>query len=290
MWDVGNLDAVVAQLQREFPTCGAIEPLAVLGYGFSSLAVESANGYVFLIARKGDPKYQSAITFLKQVGDRLPVTVPCPVFAKPHILGYRKLSGQSLEDHLDRIEHKQLAIDVAQCMVALHALAPPAGLPTITWRDRLHVFHQQREDSAQILRERMTLVEARTVEDWWESFLTDERMADYAPVLVHGDLWYGNMLVDDRGRLTAVVDWELVTVTDPALDFVPQIYPGGAFDRWVMEAYQQQGGTMDQHLSHRVRQLRIVREFSGLQTAIAWDDQEEIMESIDKIRRTPLFA
>jgi aminoglycoside 2''-phosphotransferase len=290
MWELRPLDDVVAQLRQEFPTCGDIEPLTVLGQGFSSLAVESADGYVFLIARNGDPKYASAITFLEQVGDQLPVTVPKPEFAKPHILGYPKLEGISLEDNLDSINQDQLALDVAQFMVTLHSLTPPMDLPTITWQESVQIYTKRRDDTSNIIRELMTPEEATTIDEWWESFLTDDRMAMYQPVVVHGDLWYGNMLADSQGELTAVIDWENVAITDPAYDFVPQIYLGESFDRSVREAYQQKVGIIDSHLLHRVEQLRIVREFSGLQMAIALKDSEEITESIDKIRMSPLFS
>lgn len=290
MWDIRPLDDVVAQLRQEFPTCGDIEPLTVLGQGFSSLAVESADGYVFLIARNGDPKYTSEIAFLEQVGDQLPVTVPKPEFTKPHIIGYRKLMGQSLEDNLDAIDQDQLSLAVAQFMVTLHSLTPPTDLSAITWQDNLRIYQQRRDETANIIREQMTPTETTTIAHWWESFLADERMAVYQPAVVHGDLWYGNMLADSQGELTAVIDWENVAITDPAYDFVPQIYLGETFDSKVREAYQQNGGIIDANLLHRVEQLRIVREFSGLQMALAWQDSEEIAESIDKIRMSPLFS
>lgn len=290
MWEVRPLDEVADQLRREFPDCGEIEPLQVLGQGFSSLAVVTANGYVFLIARNGEPKYASAITFLKDAGKWLPQTVPDPQFAKSHILGYRKLAGQSLESGLDGIDLESLADDVARFMVVLHSMKAPDNLSVVMWDDYRKVYQQRRTDTANIIRERMTTREADIIEAWWDRFLTDDRMSNYRPVVVHGDLWYGNMLVDANGRLSAVVDWEGVCVSDPALDFVPQIYPGEAFDARVLAVYEQSGGQLDPYLAYRVEQLRIVREFSGLQMALQWDDAEEINESIDKIRATKLFV
>ncbi len=38
------------------------------------------------------------------------------------------------------------------------------------------------------------------------------------PVWIHGDLQPGNLIVDDRGRLVAVIDWGALGVTDPAPD------------------------------------------------------------------------
>jgi aminoglycoside phosphotransferase (APT) family kinase protein len=37
------------------------------------------------------------------------------------------------------------------------------------------------------------------------------------PVICHGDLWPGNLLVDD-GKVVGVLDWTLATVAEPALD------------------------------------------------------------------------
>lgn len=39
------------------------------------------------------------------------------------------------------------------------------------------------------------------------------------PTLTHGDLSGGNLLVNTRGDLCAVIDWDGATLADPALDF-----------------------------------------------------------------------
>jgi Ser/Thr protein kinase RdoA (MazF antagonist) len=38
------------------------------------------------------------------------------------------------------------------------------------------------------------------------------------PGLVHGDLWYGNTLWDDEGRLTAIIDWDCAGVGPAGID------------------------------------------------------------------------
>ncbi len=39
-----------------------------------------------------------------------------------------------------------------------------------------------------------------------------------APTIVHGDYRLDNVLIDDSGRLTAVLDWEMSTLGDPLTD------------------------------------------------------------------------
>jgi aminoglycoside phosphotransferase (APT) family kinase protein len=53
---------------------------------------------------------------------------------------------------------------------------------------------------------------------WEQSIEAADGTAD--PVLLHGDLIPGNLLVAD-GRLTAVLDWGGIGVGDPAQDLAP---------------------------------------------------------------------
>ncbi len=76
--------------------------------------------------------------------------------------------------------------------------------------------------------------------------------ARYTPTLVHGDLWYGNLLVNATGtRLAGVLDWENVAIDDPAQDFATLMHSGEAFTQAVMDAYERAGGILDQCLVER---------------------------------------
>ena len=39
------------------------------------------------------------------------------------------------------------------------------------------------------------------------------------PSLIHGDLWHGNILVDNNARILGVIDWDTAVWGDPAMDF-----------------------------------------------------------------------
>ncbi|MDB5702366.1 MAG: phosphotransferase [Sphingomonadales bacterium] len=62
------------------------------------------------------------------------------------------------------------------------------------------------------------------------------------PVLVHGDIGFHNMLIDN-GQLTALVDWEFAHIGDPAEDLGSIRNALGA-ERWdaIMEKYRAGGG------------------------------------------------
>ena len=53
----------------------------------------------------------------------------------------------------------------------------------------------------------------------WEAALKTAPW-DRAPVWIHGDLMPGNLLIDEAGRLSAVIDFGCLGVGDPACDLM----------------------------------------------------------------------
>jgi len=113
---------------------------------------------------------------------------------------------------------------LARAAATLHGLPPLIELGDLTNSIRTDLWNR-------------TLPEATRsyVEDWREYFARNTHnpspalMALYAwildnvpdapgrPVLVHGDVGFHNMLIDD-GRMSALVDWEFAHIGDPAED------------------------------------------------------------------------
>lgn len=89
------------------------------------------------------------------------------------------------------------------------------------------------------------------------------------PVLVHGDIGFHNMLIDE-GRLTALVDWEFAHIGDPAEDLGSIRNALGA-DHWeaIMAAYRAAGGVdVDPARLHFFRIWQHVRNASASNLAM----------------------
>ena len=96
--------------------------------------------------------------------------------------------------------------DAARELAVIHALdvdRAPAGVPHISYADALAGLREQFRDAGN---DRPIIALAIA---WLEDNIPDE----IAPVVLHGDFRLGNLLVDD-GRLSAVLDWELVHLGD----------------------------------------------------------------------------
>src|SRR5438270_3766241 len=126
-----ELNWLGACLRKAFPGLGVITPLRELGNGFSSVAIETAEGLVFRIG-KNDVAAQGYIKeaqLLPVLAGYLPVTIPDPkwhVAASSDfpfgVIGYPKLPGTPLNrDSLKPANQTRIAVTLAKFLRALHA-------------------------------------------------------------------------------------------------------------------------------------------------------------------------
>lgn len=138
---------------------------------------------------------------------------------------------------------------LAQGIARLHTLPPLTELGDLTGSIRKDLWQQPMADLTR-----------QYIIDWQQYFLANSHnpspslMALYrwmlanvpdapdGPVLVHGDIGFHNMLIDE-GRLTALVDWEFAHIGDPAED-LGSVRNALGDDRWgeVMARYRAAGG------------------------------------------------
>jgi len=289
-------------LEACFPELGSITPRRVLVAGFRSVAVATAEGQVFRIARNAAAAagYAKERRLLPALRARLPLPIPDPQWvAGPSsafpfgVIGYPLLPGRPLAPaDLMRGAVGRIMTDLAAFLRALHRV-PPAevaalGLPGPT--DRAARWEQMRARTLPVVQAALSADEAAAVARWWDRLLADPLMGDYRPVLHHGDLWYENLLVDQAAtRLTGVVDFEDAAVGDPAQDFATLLHLGESFAAQVITAYQAAGGGLDPTFAHRRWRLWELREFEGLAFAIGTADPAEIADALAKLRRGPIF-
>jgi aminoglycoside phosphotransferase (APT) family kinase protein len=107
------------------------------------------------------------------------------------------------------------------------------------WADTLAL----REQTDEALRTRLTGDEYATVQAWWDDFIDDDALQQGPRCLVHGDLWWDNLLVDQGGEnLLGVIDFGDAATIDPSYDFVPLLESGRSLLDACIRAYEAQVG------------------------------------------------
>ena len=297
-----DLEQLAHDLCRLFPDFNNLAPLKRLADGASSIVVEGAGGFVFRIGKNPESvdSYRHEAQLLPILRGHVDVPIPDPRWcagpseALPFgVFGYRKLLGESLQKkRIEALDWKKIAADVGTFMQQLHAV------PLDCLKDvKLPDFHGKPSTLADIqaqvlpyLKLVLTAREYEVANQWMEQMQIDSQMQQYSPTLVHGDLFYANLLVDEvKSRITGVVDFENASIGDPAQDFATQYSLGQPFYDAVVDAYIKAGGHIDESLEYRMHQLRILRSIYGLLFFAETGDLIEFADSVYKLRHSDLL-
>ncbi|AZM57582.1 phosphotransferase [Streptomyces sp. WAC 01529] len=215
--------------------------------------------------------------WLPRLAAALPVAVPVPIAQGVPGEGYpcswsvfRWLDGTTPDPGEPLAEPVLFARDVAEFLIALRGV-DPAGAPAAY---RSEPLAERDGSTREVIAELRGLVNAGAATAVWEAALRAPAWRGDA-VWVHGDLQPGNVLVD-RGRLSAVIDFECMGVGDPAVDLIAAWY---LMDAEAREAFRAAlGGAADDAMWARGRgwaltialnELRYYRETNPVMADIA---------------------
>lgn len=283
------------KLSRVFPDLAPIGPPRILGEGFSSLVVETPAGIVFRIAKnhlaqRGHRREWRALPIVGRSLGGLQLPQPthyrhtAPEF--PHgLIGYPKLPGRPLAPgDITPQSLEALANQIGAFLIALHSISPDTlgGLDLPLFPPSPDALDALWRRTAGYLETHLAPDESRHIRAWWEQLRRDEHLHAYCPTLVHGDLWYENILFDHQEqRIVGVIDFENLSLGDLAIDLATQSYPGGGFARSVLEHYGAEG-PLPTDIDARARTLLGLRELMGLEYGLLVGEVDA--DTLDKIK------
>jgi aminoglycoside phosphotransferase (APT) family kinase protein len=244
--------------------------------GFGSIIHETADGYIRREART--PQIREAfarqLQFLPWLAQILPVAVPVPESLLDNVLLYRRLPGEIVTPAWMAAHAEGLARDVACFITALHSIPICDGMARgMSTPNRTEELLLCFEATLPLLSQE----DQRAALAWRDAFSGHDR----GSAIVHGDLWYGNLLADaGTGKLCGVLDFDSAGVGDPAWDLAAQFHTGTEFARRVFDAYPYRSA----ELWSRAEELFQLRQFEGLAWSVHHRDTAEFEESIGKLR------
>ncbi len=293
--DFSDLGTVGDALSIHAPEAEPVRPLTILGSGYYSLALETASGFVFRLGctEQVVERHQKEAQLLPWLQSQLPLAIPqpsrriTPCAALPYgAIGYPKLPGRTLtaevRAHIDRAS---VARDLGRFMQVLHAISLDEALSNgaSPLANRRPELERLRANVLQILAPRLAPSCYDRVVSWWEAFLTEREMNDFEPVLIHSDLGGQNLLVDERGHLSGVLDWEHAAEGDPALDFRQLRALGTDVQDAALATYEALGGRIDDGVAYRI-QRHWQQTFWSIQMAARHSDEALLRHHIERTK------
>lgn len=286
-------------MQRLAPGVGALGALEVVDVGYGATTLRATSGIAIRIphTERQAARQQALSSPLRRLARILPVAIPEPLWSIPMghpfdlgATGYAWIPGKPLSPP---IMSPSIAEQTGAFLATLHTL-DAATVETFAgkFRDREEV-DADRERTMAIalswLRDREPAATIDRLQLWWDRYREARSRATFFARPIHGDFWYGNLLVDpDQQRLTGVIDWENVSIDDPAQDLATLRHATDAFLTHTVRAYTAHGGTIDDDILSRAQWHWEFREFTGIALAVEVGDEEEAIDATRKLHAGPL--
>jgi thiamine kinase-like enzyme len=171
-----------------------------------------------------------------------------------------------------------LATSVGRALATLHDLPPglveEVGLPSYTAPEYRQRLHSEVDDAG-----RTGYVTARLI-DRWLGRLDQSELWLFQPVVIHGDMAPDHLL-EEHGRVSAILDFSTVQVSDPAEDLAPLLAaasPEAAES--ILEAYRAGRRHLDDpHLAVRAELLAEIAVARWLLFGVRHDDDAIVADA-----------
>ena len=295
-WNTENIDALRNALRSELEGLD-VQHLDFIGEGFRSIVAETDDHIILIGKHPGSAEsFKKEYTLLPGIAKSLPCEVPRPdYFAESElfpygVMGYPKICGVVLSmENIDEANLQNVSAEVAEFLVALHNLdTRPLGL---NQPDYLEQDRQLRDHVLPTLERVMERREFNLIDRWWKEYLENEDNFRFDPAFGHGDLWYENLILSQNlQHIVGVIDFEACGLRDPASDFAPLNHLSLDFCREVSSIYAKQKGLDLVPFDKCIQRHWEKREFGGIRYSIKNGDQDELNDSIRKLRRGPILS
>jgi len=242
-----DIPLATALVGEQFPNFAPVH-VEPLGSGWDNTAYRVNHQFVFRFPRRevAVPLIETELACLPILGPRLPVPIPIPIYAGRRsasypwpFAGYAYLSGQHAPNgELDPTWRRNLAKAMGEFLRALHAV-PADALPSdsIPFDTLARLDAAQRRQSTEerlaSLRTSGIVVESEAILAILDS--APEPPEGFHPVVVHGDLHAGQLLVTEQGHLAGVIDWGDLHLGHREVDLaaVHQLIPSAFHDAFL---------------------------------------------------------
>lgn len=210
-------------IEEQFPDY-PVSDISLLGVGWDNTAYLVNQEAVFRFPRReiAVSLIQTEAGILQEIASQLPLQIPLPkwlgepskAFPWPFV-GYPWIPGKTgCNVRLNKEEKIALASPLGAFLKALHSIKTQAKLPLDAHQklNPAHLIEKTQKNLAE-------LIELGVLNPVTFSFGKPETYRDSTEkTLVHGDLYFRHIILDEKRTLSAIIDWGDVHLGDPAVD------------------------------------------------------------------------
>lgn len=226
-WEVSE-PLIRTLILRQFPQLSSM-PIKLIGCGWDNMVFRVGDDFVFRF-----PRRNVAVELIKKEGMLLPMlaaflTIPYPkpvFYGEPttdypfSFLGYTYLPGTFPKGLTDE-QRASSAVALATFLKSLHAFPPQRARENGIEQDHRNLLDiAKRKAKIQTFLSTLAVHISGEDRDAIANYLGQVVIDRISPreVLLHGDLHVKNMLVDEAGQISGIIDWGDLNVGHPGAD------------------------------------------------------------------------
>ena len=267
--------------------------VSYLDEGYDSTAFDVNRGLVFRFPKRADVEAQLFVetAILPRLAEGTPVPIPQFSFrGKPseqfprHFAGYPKLPGVSgIGLNLDRSQLLELAPVLGGFLSFVHSfpvnVAAQCGVPECAPEALIEEVRAEAVSDVHVVTHVGLDALEGPLRTLFSTGIEADEMNRVTPTLVHRDLAAEHILLDPASkRVTGIIDWSEISVSDPAIDFAGIFHWGGLdFTNAVLSHYQVR---VDDGLLERARLLAAAKCIGDIVFGLKTHRQEYIDSAI----------
>ena len=249
--------------------------------GFRTFAFRCAGGEIVRVGRSDAQTntFQGETDLMATLRPQLSFSIPTPVYSDDgsDLFPFGVMVYPGIDGKCPEAASPALADSIADALRQIHGASVPDGAPQVA-----PDAEEVRRLAAEV-GEHAQRATGPILQQWLEDFLGV--LSNFPRrVVIHGDFWYENWLVERSSqRLVGVLDFERCGVGFPHQDFTPLRYLGDQFRRDVLCRYFDQDGELPTGLERQIQAFDVFRELGGLAWALHHPQAEEIEASMEKV-------
>lgn len=225
-----------------------------MGIDFKVVFAQDLNGsqWVLRIPRRTnlDSQIELEKKILNLVRKHLSVSVPDWKLASPNLIAYPLLENKPVitfdpKNHeitwnMDQKENKYVS-SLSQVLFELHQIpSSEAASIGLKWLSP-EMARQEISDSIGNVKREIGI--CSELETRWKKWVDSDNLWPDFSVFVHGDLYAGHILSDEKGNISGIIDWSEAQVSDPSIDFAGHLTVFGEQSlRELIFGYERSGG------------------------------------------------
>lgn len=183
-------------------------------------------------------------------------------------MGYKKIEGSIFNP--EEITGKNIvnfASQVAQMLLKIHSIKisdelKESGLSKTDYSQK--TLEGTWEKASGWVKKNFSEKEFNKAKNLWRDIIEFFETKPQENVLVQGDSWYGNIILDENYHIRGIVDFDKVSIGDHAIDFVVQEYVSIEFMAKVINEYKKLGGRLGDDFEKRVKFLKGIKAIEDL--------------------------